>query len=82
MQLNTQTCVEHPYTQKKIIHTYLVHYIDIPGEHVDLALVHAELADVGLEEEHVCALHAGVEDLRRAHLLRVLAAHDRAAPLR
>ena len=47
-------------------------------EHVDLALVDAELADVGLEEEDVGALHDRVEDLRGGE--RVLEpAHDLAA---
>lgn len=34
-----------------------------------------------LEEEHVSALHAGVEDLRGRHLVLLLAPHDGAAPL-
>ena len=34
-----------------------------------------------LKEEDIGALHAGVEDLRGAHLLGVLAAHDGAATL-
>jgi len=34
-----------------------------------------------LEEEHIGTLHARVEDLRRAHFLRVLATHNGAAAL-
>lgn len=48
-------------------------------EHVDLALVHAELADVRLQKKNVGGLHARVENLRGGELLAVLAAHDRAA---
>mmetsp|Transcript_15400 Transcript_15400/g.43069 ORF Transcript_15400/g.43069 Transcript_15400/m.43069 type:complete len:226 (+) Transcript_15400:120-797(+) len=35
----------------------------LAGQHVDLALVHPQLADVGLQEEDVSTLHARVEDL-------------------
>jgi hypothetical protein len=42
---------------------------DRPSEHVDLALIHSQLADVRLEEEHVSALHAWIEDLRGGHLI-------------
>mmetsp|Transcript_17078 Transcript_17078/g.41991 ORF Transcript_17078/g.41991 Transcript_17078/m.41991 type:complete len:351 (+) Transcript_17078:1159-2211(+) len=45
-------------------------------QHVHLALIHAELADVRLEEEDVGALHDGVEDLRRRQVVRLAAAHD------
>mmetsp|Transcript_59867 Transcript_59867/g.105264 ORF Transcript_59867/g.105264 Transcript_59867/m.105264 type:complete len:262 (-) Transcript_59867:365-1150(-) len=50
-------------------------------EHVDLSLVHAQLADVRLEEEHIGALHARVENLRGTHFLGILAPHDGAAAL-
>lgn len=42
-----------------------------PTQGPHLALVHAQLADVRPEEEHVRALHAGVEDLRGAEVLRL-----------
>mmetsp|Transcript_13495 Transcript_13495/g.38605 ORF Transcript_13495/g.38605 Transcript_13495/m.38605 type:complete len:465 (-) Transcript_13495:516-1910(-) len=35
----------------------------LPGQHVDLALIDAQLTNVGAEEEDVGALHEGVEDL-------------------
>jgi len=35
----------------------------LAGQHVHLALVEAQLADVGFQEEDVGALHAGVEQL-------------------
>ena len=30
----------------------------LTGEHIDLALIHTELADISLQEEDVSALHA------------------------
>ena len=53
----------------------------LAGEHVDLALVQAELANVRVQVEHVRALHAGVHDLRRGLVVALGAAHDLAAPL-
>mmetsp|Transcript_22161 Transcript_22161/g.53683 ORF Transcript_22161/g.53683 Transcript_22161/m.53683 type:complete len:209 (-) Transcript_22161:294-920(-) len=35
----------------------------LPGEHVHLALIHPQLANVGLQEKDVRALHQRVEDL-------------------
>mmetsp|Transcript_5287 Transcript_5287/g.15170 ORF Transcript_5287/g.15170 Transcript_5287/m.15170 type:complete len:333 (-) Transcript_5287:452-1450(-) len=51
----------------------------LPRQHVHLPLVHPQLADVRLQEEDVCALHAGVEDLRRRHLALAGPPHDLAA---
>lgn len=32
-------------------------------KHVDLSLIETKLADISLEEENICALHARVHDL-------------------
>ena len=50
----------------------------VARQHIDLALVDPELADVGTEEEDVGALHERVEHLRGREA-GLAAAHDRAA---
>ena len=45
------------------------------GEHVDLALVDAELANIDVEEENVGTLHAGVDELGDPQLVGLLLAH-------
>mmetsp|Transcript_861 Transcript_861/g.2071 ORF Transcript_861/g.2071 Transcript_861/m.2071 type:complete len:375 (-) Transcript_861:248-1372(-) len=52
----------------------------LPRKHVDLALVHAQLADVCLKEEDVGALHERVQDLSGSELV-LEAPHDLAALL-
>ena len=51
----------------------LVLYFDIiavlASKHVDFPLVHAELADVRLEEKDVTTLHAGVEALGHSQVI-------------
>ena len=49
-------------------------------EHIHLALIHPELADVRLEKEDVRALHARVENLRRRQLVALASPHDLRAP--
>jgi len=48
----------------------------LAGQDVDFALVHAKLANVGVEEKNVCTLHAGIKDLGGGQVVRVGAAHD------
>ena len=50
-------------------------------QHIHLALIDSQLADIDLQLEHVGALHTGVEDLRDGLLLGLLAAHDHRALL-
>lgn len=48
----------------------------VSGEHVDLGLINTKLADIGLEEENIGALHARVEDLRGGHFHTFFSSHD------
>ena len=45
-------------------------------EHVHLALIHTELANISLEEEDVRALHARVKDLRSREFVALASTHD------
>ena len=51
----------------------------LSSEHVHLSLIHAELANVCLQEEDVSALHARVEDLSRRQVVLLFPPHNRAA---
>mmetsp|Transcript_15871 Transcript_15871/g.24424 ORF Transcript_15871/g.24424 Transcript_15871/m.24424 type:complete len:252 (-) Transcript_15871:451-1206(-) len=53
----------------------------VPSEHVHFTLVKTELAHVGLQEEHVSALHARVEHLGGRHIVTFTSSHDGAALL-
>mmetsp|Transcript_77269 Transcript_77269/g.185070 ORF Transcript_77269/g.185070 Transcript_77269/m.185070 type:complete len:228 (-) Transcript_77269:220-903(-) len=50
----------------------------VPCQHVHLPLVHAQLANVGLEKEDIRALHQRIQDLR-GRQRALVSAHDLAA---
>ena len=50
-------------------------------KHVDLTLVHAELADVSLQEKDISTLHARVENLGAGHVITLGTSHDLSAAL-
>ena len=53
----------------------------IPCKHVDLPLIHTQLANVSFQEKHIGCLHTRIEDLGSTHLISLLATHDSAASL-
>jgi hypothetical protein len=50
-------------------------------QHVELTLVHAELANVSLQEKDISTLHARVENLGAGHVVALSTSHDLSAAL-
>jgi hypothetical protein len=51
------------------------------GQHVNLSLIHAQLADISLQEEDISALHARVQHLSNGKVITLISAHDSGASL-